>query len=118
MKFKIFTFLFFLCSCVNPQSSGNKKPYISSGFAYIYNFSDYEKKIISNKFDESHRIVSHHKLKSGTKIQLINPVNKKSIFITTSKKTKYPILYKVLMTKNISEELKMNLMLKKNYYLH
>jgi hypothetical protein len=105
MKFKILLILLFLCSCVSPKTSSIKDSYSASGLAYIYELNDFERKIISNKFDENKRIVSHHTLRSGSKIKIINPKNKKSIYVKTTKKTKYPILYKILITKNISEEL-------------
>lgn len=108
MKFKFLLVLLFSYSCIAPQTYKNKSPYTGSGFAYIYNSKDYEKKIISNKFDESKKIVSHNTLVSGTQVKIINPVNKKSVFLKTTKKTKFPILYKVLITKNISEELELD----------
>ena len=48
MKFNILIFLFFLGSCSPYYTKlDNRKPYNSTGFAYIYNKQDFENNIIN-----------------------------------------------------------------------
>ena len=52
MKFRLLIVLFFLESCSpNYTKIDNRKPYNSTGFAYIFNESDYENKIIKKKLN-------------------------------------------------------------------
>ena len=74
MKFKILIFFFLIMSCsTNYTKLDNRKPYNSTGFAYIYNDRDYEAKIISKKLVNSELQISHKNLRPGTLIKLINP---------------------------------------------
>ena len=97
MKYKLlFFFVIISCTTYSPDS-GRKAGYSSSGFAYI------EQDIplnLKNVF-----FVSHNKLKVGTKLKIINPQNKKSFEASIQKKIKYDDFYKVLISKNIAEEL-------------
>ena len=77
MKFKIFIFFFFIVSCSTHYTKlDNRKPYSSTGFAYIYNSDDYDAKIIKGKLNNELMQISHNDLKSGTLIKLINPNTK------------------------------------------
>jgi len=49
-------------------------------------------------------------LNVGTKIRITNPDNNKSLELKISKKIKYDNFYKVLISKNIAEELKLSLL--------
>ena len=101
MKYNII-FLFLLTSCINNSYVGkNNFLYSAKGFAKIENNST------SNSYEDYY--VSHNKLRLGTKIRLINPVNKNSLEITVKKKTKYNNFYKVLISENIAEELNLDL---------
>ena len=55
MKYKIIFLLYLLSACTtnsgNFRTSTNFQPYSSKGFALIYNFNDYENKIINKKLD-------------------------------------------------------------------
>jgi len=97
MKYKLlFFFVIISCTTYSPDI-GKKAGYSSSGFAYI------EQNIplnLKNVF-----FVSHNKLKVGTKLKIINPQNKKSFEASVKKKIKYDDFYKVLISKNIAEEL-------------
>ena len=74
MKFKSLIFILFLISCTtNYTKLDNRKPYNSTGFAYIYNENDYQTKTIKNKFNNDLLQISHKDLKTGTLIKLINP---------------------------------------------
>ncbi len=106
MKFKVLTIFFFIISCsANYTKLDNRKPYNSTGFAYIYNENDYESKIISKKLVNSELQISHKDLRIGTLIKLINPKTKENLVLKNLKKTKYPEFYKILITKSVAEKL-------------
>ena len=109
MKFKILLLFFFLISC-SPHYTKleNRKPYSSKGFAYIYNVDDYDKKIISNKFNNDLLQISHKDLKTGTLIKLINPKTRESLVLKNKKKANYPDFYKILITKSVADKLNIN----------
>ena len=70
MKYNLLILFFFLISCSQHYTKqDNRKPYNSTGFAYIYNSADYENKIIKNKLNEDLFQLSHKELKSGTLIK-------------------------------------------------
>ena len=95
----------FLTSCIeNSYTSKNSFSYSAKGFAHIE--SNLFEKIDVNKF-----LVSHNKLKIGTKIRISNPANKKFIEATIKKKNKYDTFYKV----SISEDIAKNLNLDSNF---
>ena len=101
MQYKIIL-LFFLTSCINNTYVGkNNFLYSSKGFAKIENKSFFN--LDNNSF------VFHNKLKAGTKIRLINPVNGKSLEKIVKKKFKYNNFYKVLISEDIANELKLDL---------
>ena len=92
------------------ESSRNsiKTSFSTSGFAYIYNDLDYVNKIISKKLDNNIIQIAHSTLKVGTMVEITNPKNDKKIILKINKKIKYPELYSILITKKVSEELKLN----------
>ena len=106
MKFSIFFFIFFIISC-SPHytKSENRKPYNSSGFAYIFNIEDYENKILKKKLNNDLLQISHKDLKIGTLIKLINPKTKESLVLKNMKKIQYPDFYKILITKSVATKL-------------
>ena len=59
-----------------------------SGFAYIYDENDFDKKIINKKFNQDDFLAAHQYLKVGANIRIYNPINNKSIIIKNSKKSK------------------------------
>jgi len=102
MKYKII-FFFFLASCANYTSSASKKSgYSASGFAYI-------EKNLSSNLKNDFFIISHNKLRIGTKINITNPDNKKFLEIIINKNIKYENFYKILISPNIAEELGLSL---------
>ena len=106
MKFKIFIFFFFIVSCSTHYTKlDNRKPYSSTGFAYIYNSDDYEAKIIKGKLNNELMQISHNDLKSGTLIKLINPNTKESLVLKNFKKIEYPEFYNILITKPVAQKL-------------
>jgi len=106
MKFSLIIYLFFLISC-SPHytNTDNRKPYNSTGLAYIYNQYDYEKKIISKKLNNDLFEISHKDLKTGTLIKLINPSTKEYLVLKNFKRVMYPDFYKILITKPVAEKL-------------
>jgi hypothetical protein len=101
MKYKIFLF-FFLTSCITKTYTNNNNfTYYAKGFAFIENQSS---SVVNNNF-----FVSHNKLKSGTKLRIVNPSNKKSIEAIIKKKIKFDDFYKILISGDIAEFLKLNI---------
>ena len=105
MKFNLI-FLFFLVSC-SPSSTkvDNRKSYNSTGFALIYDQSDYEVKAIKKKFNNELLQISQKDLRIGTLIKPTNPKTQESIVLKNIKKTNYPDFYKILITKPVAEKL-------------
>ena len=100
MKYRIIL-LCLLTSCVNNAHLSKKNfTYSAKGFAKIENHS------FPNL--ENNSFVSHDKLKPGTKIRLINPVNGKSLEKIVKKKIKYDNFYKVLISEDVAKELNLD----------
>ena len=109
MKYKIIILLFFILSCSqNYTKKNNRNSYNATGFAYIYNTTDYENKIIKKKLDNELFQVSHKDLKIGTLIKLINPQTKESLTLKNIKKIQYPDYYKILITEPVAKKLNIN----------
>ncbi len=109
MKFKILIFLLILNSCtVNYTKQENRTAYNTRGFAYIYNTSDYENKIIKDKMNNEILQISHYALKSGTLVKLINPKTKDTIVLKNYRQIKFPEFYKILITKPVAERINLN----------
>ena len=106
MKFNILIFLFFLGSCSPYYTKlDNRKPYNSTGFAYIYNKQDFENNIIKKKLNNDLLQISHQDLNIGSLIKIINPMTKESLVLKNTKKIKYPEFYKILITKSVANKL-------------
>jgi hypothetical protein len=98
MKYKLIIF-FFIISCTNYSSNFDKKiRYSTSGFVYI------EENIPAN-LEKKKIIILHNKLRTGTKVKIINPNNKKSLVATIKNKPSYDNFYKALIYKNTAKEL-------------
>ena len=109
MKYKIIILLFFILSCSqNYNKTNNRNSYNATGFAYNYNTTDYENKIIKKKLDNELFQVSHKDLKIGTLIKLINPQTKESLNLKNIKKIQYPDYYKILITEPVAKKLNIN----------
>ena len=106
MKFNFLILIFFLLSCTsNYTKTDNRKPYNSTGFALVYNESDYVAGIIKNKLNNELLHISHQDLKTGTLIKLINPKTKEYLVLKNIKKNKYPDFYKILLTRSVANKL-------------
>ena len=101
MKYKIIL-LCLLTSCINNSYlAENNLSFSAKGFAKIDNQS-------SSKLDNNY-FIFHNKLKSGTKINLTNPANGKSLEYIVGKKVKYNDFYKVLISEEIAKKLNLDL---------
>tara|TARA_B100000575_G_C23113224_1_gene643255 strand:+ start:77 stop:814 length:738 start_codon:yes stop_codon:yes gene_type:complete len=110
MRYSLIFFSFFLFSCTSEFSTLNlKEPYTSKGFAYIYNETDFENKIVKSKMNNNNMQISHQNLKTGTLIKIINPKNNESVVLKNVKRIKYPDFYKILITLPVAEKLNLNL---------
>ena len=109
MKFNILILFFFCISCVPHNTKlDNRKPYNSTGFAYIYNDFDYEKVNIRKKFNNELLQISHRDLRTGTLVKLINPKTKEVLVLKNKMKIQYPEFYKILITKSVATKLNLN----------
>ena len=108
MKYKTILLLIILSAC-SPQLTtfNKKKPYAASGFAYIYNELDFNKKIIKGKMNNDILQISHQNLKTGSLIKISNPKNKETLVLKNIKRIRYPEFYKVLITRAVAEKLKL-----------
>ena len=106
MKFSTLTLLFLLLSCSSHYTKiENRKPYSSTGLAYIFNNYDFENKIIKKKLNNDLLEISHKNLKTGTLIKLINPKTKEHLVLKNTKKIDYPDFYKILITRTVANKL-------------
>ena len=110
MRFRLFFLFFFTFSCSTHLITYNQKEiYSAKGFAYIYQDQDFNKKIIKGKMNNDTMQISHQNLKTGSLIQITNPLNKESVVLKNIKRIKYPDFYKVLITKAVAEKLDLDL---------
>ncbi len=111
MKYKILIIilLFLNFSCAqNYYKNNQKKPYNSKGFAYIFNETDYNDRIITKKLNNNLLEVAHQDLRPYTLIKVINPKTNDSIILKNKKKISYPNFYAILITKQVAEKINLN----------
>lgn len=109
MKYKLFLIYLVITSCtINSTSIDKRIPLNSKGFAYIYNDFDYDQKIISGKLNNNEVQIAHTNLPVNTLIKIINPKTKDSIVVKNFKKIDYPDFYKILITKQVANNLNIN----------
>ncbi len=109
MKYNLILIFILIFSCTPHYTKlDNKKAYNAKGFAYIYNEDDFNNKVIKGRLNNDLMQLSHSELRLNTLVKLINPKNKKTIIIKNYKKTVYPNIYKILITKPIADELELN----------
>lgn len=102
MKYRLIL-LFFLASCANYSSDIERKSgYSASGFAYI--LKDIPKDLRDQNF-----LISHNKLRKGTKIRVTNPNNKMSLEVKIKEKIKYDKFFKVLISESVANNLELSL---------
>ena len=108
MKFRFLIIFFALLSCTHNNIINNNIPYSSKGFAYIYNDSDFNNKIIKGKLDNSKLEVSHKNLKTNSLIKIINPKTNDYVVVKNYKRIDYPDFYKILISEEVANKLKIN----------
>tara|TARA_X000001036_G_C20642692_1_gene791796 strand:+ start:1042 stop:1776 length:735 start_codon:yes stop_codon:yes gene_type:complete len=110
MKYSLISILIFLVSCSSIEISSKKNnTYSSKGFAYIYNEKDFQNKIIKRKLDNNDLQIAHSKLRPGAWIKIINLKTNQEIILQNSKRFEYPDFYKILITKQVASELKLDI---------
>ena len=110
---------FFITSCAdyNVQKKSTKKEkkyFMSSGFALIYDDQIYKQKIVNKKLSNDEVMVIHSSLKRNTPIKIINPTNSNFIETKISKTASYPKIFSVVITEKIATILDLD---KNNPYL-
>jgi uncharacterized membrane-anchored protein len=109
MKFSILILFFFTLSCSTHYTKlDNRKPYNSTGFAYIYNEYDYVNKKLKKKLNNELLQIYHKDLKAGTIIKLIKPKSKETLVLKNFKNIQYPDFYKIIITKPVAIKLNIN----------
>ena len=118
MKFyKIFIIFFTTCtllSCADynlnkAKEADEKKYYSSNGFALIFEETFYKSKIVNKKIANNKIATMHNLLKVNTHVKIINPVNSKFIETKITKKAKYPKIFNIVISENISNALELDL---------
>ena len=102
MKYNIFFFILFSSCINNSYTSKNSVIYTAKGFAHINNQS--VENLNSDKL-----FVSHNKIRLGKKIQISNPVNRKSVEAIVKNKKVYDNFYKVSISNEIAVMLGLDL---------
>ena len=115
MKFKIhYIFVFFLLiSCTQTMQDIDDyvevKTYSSKGFALIYEDYFFESKIVDRKLFNNMNHVLHSFLKTGTLINISNPLNSESLTVKVKKSTKFPSIYSIVITRKMAEDLNLDI---------
>ena len=112
MKYKAIIILFLILTACSPQlttlNKNKKEPYVSTGFAYVYNDSDFNERIIKSKMNNEVLQISHQNLRTGTLLKISNPKNDKSLILKNIKRIRYPEFYKVLITETVAKKLELD----------
>ena len=105
-------FLILLSACANNQISKeknvNKIFYSSSGFALIYEDNFYKQGVVSVSLNNEKVIAMHSSLNKNTPIKIINPETSKVVETKIYKKSKYPKIFNVIISKKIAEILELD----------
>jgi hypothetical protein len=106
----LIVFIFFLNSCVGNQTTlkKDKKFYSSSGFALIYDQNLYQSGVLNRKIKNNEVRTMHSILNFNTKVKIVNPENNKFIETKISKKTSYPNLFNIVISKEIANILELD----------
>ena len=109
----IFIIIFTLSSCADFKANQSKKKdkiyYSSSGFALIYNEIYFQDKIISKKINNTKIETMHSFLKRNTPIKIINPKNQKSVETKIYKKSNFPSIFNIVISKELASILELDI---------
>ena len=123
-KIILLSFILLFGACANYKTEKTKqikekKLYSSKGFALIYDGELFEQggvdkklnnnKIIDNRLNHENILAMHSTLRKNTLIIIINPVNSKSIETKIFKKTNYPNIFNIVLSKKISTILELDI---------
>ena len=100
---------FLLESCASSTLKQEKEYFSSKGFALVYDEEFYTQKIINKKINNEDLIVMHSSLRTNTQIKIINPVNNITIETKIKKKSRYPKIFNVVISKKLADILKLDL---------
>ena len=97
----------FLHSCADYQKYNKKivderKYFSSNGFALIYDKKLFDDKIINKKINNEEIVILHNFLKSNTLLKITNPQNSKFVEVKVRKKSNYPKIFNIVISKKIS----------------
>ena len=109
----ILTF-FFATSCADTgnfkiNKKYDKPLYSSSGFVLIYNEKLYKEGVINKKINSEKVSVLHSSLKKNTIIKIVNPFNNLTVKTKITGNLKYPEIFNLVISKNISNDLELDL---------
>ena len=106
MNYRLIILFLILTSCAqNYTNSERNKPFVSKGFAYIYNEKDFIDKTIKKKLDNNSLQIAHNKLRPGSLIKITNIKTNDSIILKNSKRFQYPEFYKIVITQPVADEI-------------
>ena len=86
-----------------------KKYYSTSGFALVYDDILFANNEISKKLNNEKILVMHKTLKKNTIVNISNPINGKFVKAKVFKNAEYPSIFKIVITKEISKTLDLDL---------
>ena len=100
-------------SCVDYKTSKSNKIkerqyYSSTGFALIYEDNLYKQKVVNKKINNTDIHIMHNFLRVNTPIQILNPVNLKTIETKIYKKANYPKIFNAVVSKKIASILELD----------
>ena len=96
-------------SLKDSKEKKEKQYFSSNGFALVYDENLYLQKVISKKINNDEIYVMHSLLKKNTPIKIINPINSKVIETKIYKKSNYPKIFNIVISKKISSLLELDL---------
>ena len=105
--------VFLIVSCADYKnerlSQKKEKKYFSSkGFALIYEDDFYKQGIVSKRMNNDQISAMHSLLKRNTLVRIINPSNSKFVETKISKKSYYPKIFNVVVSKKVAEILELD----------
>ena len=111
IKISLFLILF---SCVTKPlekkdtTTHTKSFFLNKGFTLVYNDDLYIEKLIKGKIEDRSLIIFQKNLKKNTTVKITNLLNSKYLIAKVGKKTEYPYFYNSIISKRISNELKID----------
>ena len=105
-------FFIFLSACANNQINKEKNVdrifYASNGFALIYEDNFYKQGVVSGRLNNDNIVAMHSSLNKNTPIKIINPETSKVVETKIYKKSKYPKIFNVVISKKIAAILELD----------